>query len=134
LFSWCTIRTEAFSTLVALSLSTLRIPSTKPTKRLRGMKYSCRMSVSSGSALRRYGTESCIGSLRLTRHASPDLIACARVTVQVSIRCSMCFSENHFASCHSPPRFERLIVNRRSLVALGSPSGARCAPASSVFV
>src|SRR5215475_11256209 len=58
----------------------LRMPSTKETNWLRGMKYSCRMSVSSGSELRKYGTESCMGSLRLTRHASAEPIACARVT------------------------------------------------------
>src|ERR1700682_2766867 len=90
------MRTDAFSKLVLLSVSTLRMPSTNETNWLRGMKYSCRMSVSLGSELRKYGTESCIGSLRLTRQASAEPIACARVTVQVSIRWSMCFLDSHF--------------------------------------
>src|SRR5437868_10401960 len=119
------MRTEAFRRLVLLSVSTLRMQSTNETNWLRGMKYSCRISVSLGSELRRYGTESCIGSLRLTRHASADPIACARVTVQVSIRCSMCFSDSHFISWNNGPCLNRLIVSRRNLVPETSPNGSR---------
>src|SRR4029078_4005585 len=69
------MRTDALSRLVLLSVSTLRMPSTKETNWLRGMKYSCRMSVSLGSELRKYGTESCIGSFRVTRQAAAGAIA-----------------------------------------------------------
>ena len=63
-----------------------------------------------------------------------DPIACARVTVQVSIRCSMCFSESHFSSWNSGPCLERLMVSRRSLMPLTSPSGSRLKSVPSTLV
>src|SRR5262245_65358405 len=94
------------------------------------MKYSCRISVSF-KLFFRYLTESCIGSLREIRQASPSFMAWLRETRHDSIRGSTYFSANHFRRIASDPCFEKLITNLRSLVPDTSPSGGTSTSAPS---
>ena len=66
-----------------------------------------------------------MGSLRATRHASPDPCACARVIVQLSNRCSRCFSLHHFQRLNVSLCLARLTVTRRILVEVTSDRTAR---------
>src|SRR5688572_15492996 len=101
----------------------------------RGMKYSCRMSVSPFKLFRVYGTESCIGSLRETKQASPSAIAWVRgTTVQDSNIGSTFFSRYHLRFIGMAPRLEKLKTNRRNLTPDTSPSGGTCASPISTLV
>src|SRR4026207_633630 len=101
----------------------------------RGMKYSCRMSVSLFRSLLMYLTESCIGSLRDTKHASPSPRACVRgATVQDSSIGSTFFSRYHLRFMGIVPSLEKLKTKRRSLMPDTSPNGGTSASPTSTLV
>src|SRR5688572_13035895 len=112
-----------------------RSPSTKGINCSRGIKYSCKISVSFLRLLRMYATESCIGSLRDTKHASPSDMAWVRgTTVHDSSLGSTFFSKYHLRLIGISPSLEKLKTKRRNAMLETSPNGGTSASPISTFV